>query len=210
VACLRVVHSRWPRYANVLSWWVHPCLFIGLERFFTWWKPLQPYKAYARSSSSLQLESSCGVENSTTDSFLTGWWAAQITILSWIVPVCLGASPTRNCKRGSALFHWNCPKNPITTLVSIDDVLLEVRNRKERCRVWSLVATTSHVRTLACCYSKTRLARALPYLSKLQLYDWVMLVCLQLPIKCTPCFSLTIELCPCCFAKGFPLSIASS
>jgi hypothetical protein len=30
-----------------------------------------------------------------------------------------------------------------------------------------------------------------------------MLVCLQLPIKCTPGFSLTIELCPCGFAKCF-------
>jgi hypothetical protein len=31
----------------------------------------------------------------------------------------------------------------------MDGVLLEVRNRKERCHAWSLVATTSHVRTLS-------------------------------------------------------------
>jgi hypothetical protein len=35
------------------------------------------------------------------------------------------------------------------TLFLMDGVLLEVHNRKERCRVWSPVATTSHVRTLS-------------------------------------------------------------
>jgi hypothetical protein len=34
------------------------------------------------------------------------------------------------------------------TLFPIGGVLLKVRNRKERCRAWSLVAMTSHVRTL--------------------------------------------------------------
>jgi hypothetical protein len=35
------------------------------------------------------------------------------------------------------------------TLVSTDCVLLEVHNRNEGCRAWSLVATTSHDRTLS-------------------------------------------------------------
>jgi hypothetical protein len=35
------------------------------------------------------------------------------------------------------------------TLFPMDGVLLEVRNRKEICRVWSPIDTTSHVRTLS-------------------------------------------------------------
>jgi hypothetical protein len=31
----------------------------------------------------------------------------------------------------------------------MDDILLKVRNRKERYRAWGLIATTSHVRTLS-------------------------------------------------------------
>jgi hypothetical protein len=149
VTYLRVVHSRWLRYAKVLSRWVHPCIFVSLECFFTRWKPLQQYKVYARSSSSLQLVSSCGVGNSTAGSFLTGWWAAQVVILSWIVPVHPTASPARSCKMGKCPFHWNWPENPITTLVLMDGILLQVCNRKKRCRAWSLVAATSHIRTLS-------------------------------------------------------------
>jgi hypothetical protein len=79
-------------------------LFIcEVEHFFTWQKPLQPYKAYAWSSGYLQLMSSFGVGKSTVGSFLIGWWAAQIIILSWIVPVRPVASPARNCKMGNAL-----------------------------------------------------------------------------------------------------------
>jgi hypothetical protein len=40
-------------------------------------------------------------------------------------------------------------QNPITTLVPTDGVLLEVRNRKERCRSWSLDAMIGHIRTLS-------------------------------------------------------------
>jgi hypothetical protein len=80
-----------------------PLLIHGPEHFFTWRKPLQPYKASTWSSISLQLVSSCGVGKSSTGSFLTGWWAAQISILSQIVPVHLGASPAMNCKMGNAI-----------------------------------------------------------------------------------------------------------
>jgi hypothetical protein len=38
----------------------------------------------------------------TVSSFLTGWWAAQIAILSWIVPVRSGASPAR-------IVRWETP-----------------------------------------------------------------------------------------------------
>jgi hypothetical protein len=34
----------------------------------------------------------------TVGSFLTSWWAAQIVILSWIVPVRPSASPDRTVK----------------------------------------------------------------------------------------------------------------
>jgi hypothetical protein len=80
-----------------------PFLIRGLEHFFIWQKLLQPYKASAWSSSSLQLVSSGHVGKSSIGSLLTGWWAAQITILSWIVPVRPGASPARNCKMGNTI-----------------------------------------------------------------------------------------------------------
>jgi hypothetical protein len=72
-----------------------PLLICGLQDFFTGQKPLQPYKASAWSPSSLQLVSSCGVGKPTVGSYLTGWRAAQIAILSWIVPVHPGASLVR-------------------------------------------------------------------------------------------------------------------
>jgi hypothetical protein len=39
-------------------------------------------------------------------------------------------------------------KNLCATFVETDGVLLEVRNRKEGCCPWSLIATTSHILTL--------------------------------------------------------------
>jgi hypothetical protein len=80
-----------------------PLLIHGLEHFFMWWKPLQLYKTFAWSSSSLQLVSSCGVGKSTAGSFLTGRWVAQIVIFSWIFPVRPGTSPARNRKMGNAI-----------------------------------------------------------------------------------------------------------
>jgi hypothetical protein len=50
---------------------------------------------------------------------------------------------------GKHPFHCNWEENSITTLVSTDGVLLEVRNRKERYRAWNLVAMTSHIQTLS-------------------------------------------------------------
>jgi hypothetical protein len=49
----------------------------------------------------------------------------------------------------SVLSYWNWLKNPIMTLFPTDDVLLEVRNLKKRCRARSPIAMTSHVQTLS-------------------------------------------------------------
>jgi hypothetical protein len=49
-----------------------PLLIRGLEDFFTWQSPLQPYKASSWSSSSLQLMSCCGVGKPTAGLLLTG------------------------------------------------------------------------------------------------------------------------------------------
>jgi hypothetical protein len=70
-----------------------PLLIRGLEDFFPWRKSLQPYNISVWSPRSLQLMSPYGIEKPTAGSFLIGWWAIQIAILPWIVPVCSGASP---------------------------------------------------------------------------------------------------------------------
>jgi hypothetical protein len=62
----------------------------------------------------------------------------------------------------SAISYRDWPENLIMTLFPMDGVLLEVRNRKERCCAWSPVAMTSHVQTLNMFFAKTQLARALP------------------------------------------------
>jgi hypothetical protein len=49
----------------------------------------------------------------------------------------------------NALSYWNWRENPIMTLFPMDDVLLEIRNRKEKYCTWSFVTTTSHIRTLS-------------------------------------------------------------
>jgi hypothetical protein len=49
---------------------------------------------------------------------------------------------------GSAFPPQNLRKDPFATFVRTDGVLLEVRNQKEGCCPWSLVATTSHVLAL--------------------------------------------------------------
>jgi hypothetical protein len=48
----------------------------------------------------------------------------------------------------SAILPQNLWKDPCATFIGTDGVLLEVRNRKEGCCPWSLVATTSHILTL--------------------------------------------------------------
>jgi hypothetical protein len=48
----------------------------------------------------------------------------------------------------SAFPSRNMWKDPCATLVRMDGVILEVRNRKEGCCHWSLVATTGHILAL--------------------------------------------------------------
>jgi hypothetical protein len=40
---------------------------------------------------------------------------------------------------------WNLQKDPSATFIGTDGILLEVRNQKEGCCAWSLVAPTSHI-----------------------------------------------------------------
>jgi hypothetical protein len=49
-----------------------PLLTHGHKDFINWQNPLQPYQASSRSSSSLQLVSSCGDGKPSAGSFLTG------------------------------------------------------------------------------------------------------------------------------------------
>jgi hypothetical protein len=107
------------------------------------------------------------------------------------VPVCLCASPTR-IARWKHPFHRNGPKNLITTLVPTDGVLLKACNRKQRCHTWSLIATTSHVRTLSMLlYSNTRLARAVPYSSQVLAIRLGFACVCPTSVGYTPCFLLS-------------------
>jgi hypothetical protein len=45
----------------------------------------------------------------------------------------------------SAFHSQDLRKDPCATFIRTDGVLLDVRNRKEECRIWSLVATTNHI-----------------------------------------------------------------
>jgi hypothetical protein len=49
----------------------------------------------------------------------------------------------------SAISYRNWPDDLIMTLFPTNGILLEVRNRKERCHAWSPIATTSHIRALS-------------------------------------------------------------
>jgi hypothetical protein len=97
---------------------------------------------------------------------------------------------------GKCPFHWNWLKNLIMTLISIDGVLLEVHNRMERCRAWSLVAMTSHVWTFSILFSKTWRAWALPYLSQVPAI-WLGFACVcPTSVGYTPCFLLSSSYTP--------------
>jgi hypothetical protein len=43
---------------------------------------------------------------------------------------------------------WNLRKDPCASFIRTDGIWLEVRNRKEECCAWSLVAITSHILSL--------------------------------------------------------------
>jgi hypothetical protein len=48
-----------------------------------------------------------------------------------------------------AFVRWKLAKDPCASFVRTDGVLLEVRNWKEECCVWSLGAMTSHILALS-------------------------------------------------------------
>jgi hypothetical protein len=67
------------------------------------------------------------------------------------------------------------------TLVPTDGVLLEVHNQKERYRTWSLVATTSHIRTLSMLFFQDSTStRTTLFVPSSGYTTWPCLVCLQL------------------------------
>jgi hypothetical protein len=79
---------------------------------------------------------------------LISWWARPNCNL---VLNCAGSSKhflrqklqDRKCISSSKL-----AKDPCASFIGTDGVLLEVRNRKEECCTWSLIATTSHILAL--------------------------------------------------------------
>jgi hypothetical protein len=81
----------------------------------------------------------------------------------------------------SAISYQNWPENPIMTLFLMNGVLLEVRNRKERCHAWSPIATTSHVRALSMLFfqDSTSMSTTL-FVPSSGYTTWPCLVCLQL------------------------------
>jgi hypothetical protein len=81
-------------------------------------------------------------------------------------------------------------KDPCATFIRTDGVLLEVRNRKVECCIWSLVATTSHILALKLTTSWELLIRSIPLL--FWVAAWLPLIVLayhSLWTKCTPWFA---------------------
>jgi hypothetical protein len=73
------------------------------------------------------------------------------------------------------------PENPIMTLFPTDCVLLEVRNRRERCHAWSPIATTSHVWTLSMLFLQDSTSTSTTlFVPSFGYTTWPCLVCLQL------------------------------
>jgi hypothetical protein len=156
VACLCVVHSRWLRYAKILSLWVHPCLFVGLNtsshhiNCCSLIKLLHDLLAPCNSCFLVMLKNQPPVHF---------WLVNELPKLQSCLELCRFAQMLlqlglQDKKRP---FHWNWSANLVTTLVPADGVLLEVRNRKERCHSWSLVAMTSHARSTWWCSEYCRM-----------------------------------------------------
>jgi hypothetical protein len=88
---------------------------------------------------------------------------------------------SRDCKIESDISYRNWPENPIMTLFPTDGILLEVRNRKERCHAWSPVATTSRVRTLSMLVFQDSTSRSTTlFVPSSDYTTWPCLVCLPL------------------------------
>jgi hypothetical protein len=102
---------------------------------------------------------------------LTGWWAHPNCDL---VLNCAGSSRRflrQKLQDGKCISSSELAKYPYASFVKMDGVLLEVRNRKEKCCTWSLIATTSRILALKLTVSLSLMIRSLssfvsnPYLT---------------------------------------------
>jgi hypothetical protein len=133
---------------QILSRWVHPYLFMGLNtssRGKNCCSHIKlPHEVLAPCNSCLLvvLDNQAPVHSSLVD---------EPFKLKSYLELCQFAqrSSSQELQDGKCHFYWNWPENPTMTLVSMDGILLEVRNRKKGCRAWGLIATTSHDWTLS-------------------------------------------------------------
>jgi hypothetical protein len=155
VARLRVVHSRWPCYAKILSRWVHPCLLVGLNT-----------SSHDRNHCSLiklphDLLAHCNLcflvllKNQLPVHF---WLVDELPKLQSCLELCrfTQAFLQPGLQVGKCPFHRLWPENLIMTLIPTDGVLLEVHNWKERYRAWSLIAMANHARNTWWCSENCR------------------------------------------------------
>jgi hypothetical protein len=123
---------------------------------------------------------------------LTGWRAHPNCN---IVLNCAG-SPRRFLRQklqdGMRISLSELVKGPCASFVRMDGILLELHNRKEECRTWSLIATTSQVLALRLSLRQTMMSISLCLL--FQIPGDLVHVYHSLPMKCTPWFTSIIEL----------------
>jgi hypothetical protein len=83
------------------------------------------------------------------------------------------------------------------TPFQMDGVLLEVRNRKERCHAWSLIAMTSHIRTLSMLFFQDSTDMSITlFIPSFSYTTWLCL--------CVQCLSDTLL--ASCYRQAIPLS----
>jgi hypothetical protein len=79
---------------------------------------------------------------------LPGW---RVLPNSNLVLNCAGSSRCflrQKLQEGMRVSLLELAKGPCASFVRTDDILIKVRNQKEECRTWSLIATTSQVLAL--------------------------------------------------------------
>jgi hypothetical protein len=111
------------------------------------------------------------------------WLVNELPKLQYCLELCLFAQGLLKpgLQDGKCPFHWNGPENLIMTLIPTDGVLLKVRNQKERCHAWNLVAMTSHVWTLSMLFFQYSTSTSITWFITSSRYTtWPYLVCLQL------------------------------
>jgi hypothetical protein len=137
---------------QILPRWVHPCLFMGLntsshdENRCRCIKLRHDLLGPCNSCLLVVLENRSPVHVQLVHEWLVSCPNCNL-VLNFAGS--LRHSSSQELQDGKRHFYWNWPESPTTTLISTDGVLLEICNRKEWCRAWSLIATTSHDRTLS-------------------------------------------------------------